>query len=898
MIKIVDVYKVGVEDGTIDDIIHCFIKSAEIVFVVKGEGKLLGAVTEGDMNRYFKSMEKIPFNKLFNTNIKYINYKNENQIYEDAEKLFNENGKVNSIPVVDETGNLLFQINRSEKNITLLRDIKYIYEAINNGSLEYFLHSFIGKEIIITGAQENYLQEVLEIIYQHYEKLIIEIGITIKIAEDICNKLNINKGTQIISLNWFGFMYLYNIKNIRADIITASELAYFYNLKNLDKYSTEVIENFIQVFKYKAVGYYYLNDCVLPFIKTFENCGLKIYNLTEDFISSEYITDNISSGMVVFLISGRNEEYIEKIKVTDLLLLIERIWWYKKLKGQELTYVGFLESCVNYLDFFKDKGFEGFIQSVESFWDYNLHSNIMKKSRLEVITKNEDIKYGKRYIVDEKNLHKQVYGNMAISVKEHFLKAVCEKFLYEIIKEKCKNVYICSNILSMPGVKYGERDRYNYIENKELFSSNFAKEISGGDDFYLTRVIKDAAECQRIKLNDFYCKFLSNYHSKYFNTDLYGNRIVTGLPEEYMGTVWIMGNCVFSGYAVEDKYTVASYIQSYINLSGYKYRVVNLSCDKGGIGLYNKLIESNILPDDIVIIQTKAFIQSENLITIDYNELNGSLKNQTWFWDNFGHMGYAGYRFLAKKIFNIIKPVMKKDFYSYKFYLNNDLEIKIKNYIESTIKLILEDNKYKQVLNIQNNSSGFNRISKAGAVVMNCNPFTYGHQYLIDTVSRLVNVLYVFVVEEDKSVFSFNERFDMVCEGTKQYANVVVLPSGKFMISSATFPGYFMKDTPIDNSYDDFLDLKIFAHYIAPAFGIETRFVGEEPFDRVTAQYNYDMQIILKEAGIDVIEIPRKMLIDGEIISATKARKFLKEKDYISLKDYLPETTIQRLRLV
>jgi len=138
----------------------------------------------------------------------------------------------------------------------------------------------------------------------------------------------------------------------------------------------------------------------------------------------------------------------------------------------------------------------------------------------------------------------------------------------------------------------------------------------------------------------------------------------------------------------------------------------------------------------------------------------------------------------------------------------------------------------------------------------------------------------------------------MVCEGTKQYANVVVLPSGKFMISSATFPGYFMKDTPIDNSYDDFLDLKIFAHYIAHAFGIETRFVGEEPFDRVTAQYNYDMQIILKEAGIDVIEIPRKMLIDGEIISATKARKFLKEKDYISLKDYLPETTIQILRLV
>ena len=189
-----------------------------------------------------------------------------------------------------------------------------------------------------------------------------------------------------------------------------------------------------------------------------------------------------------------------------------------------------------------------------------------------------------------------------------------------------------------------------------------------------------------------------------------------------------------------------------------------------------------------------------------------------------------------------------------------------------------------------------NRKPKTGAVVMNCNPFTHGHKYLIDTASRLVDLLYVFVVEEDKSIFSFKDRFDMVKEGIQEYGNVIAIPSGSFMISSVTFPGYFMKDTPTGESYDDFLDLKIFAHYISPAFGINVRFVGEEPFDKVTRQYNYDMKIILEETGIDVIEIPRKKF-GNEFISATKVRKLLKEKDYNSLKNYLPETTISKLIL-
>lgn len=179
---------------------------------------------------------------------------------------------------------------------------------------------------------------------------------------------------------------------------------------------------------------------------------------------------------------------------------------------------------------------------------------------------------------------------------------------------------------------------------------------------------------------------------------------------------------------------------------------------------------------------------------------------------------------------------------------------------------------------------------------MNCNPFTYGHQYLIETASRLVGILYIFVVEENKSCFAFADRFAMVQEGTKHLDNVVVLPSGRFMISSLTFPGYFTKENPEKASYDSFLDLKIFSHYIAPAFNIGIRFVGHEPFDKVTAQYNEDMKMILKEQDIMVLEIPRKK-IGEDVISATKVRKLLKEKEWEQLKKFVPETTMNILNV-
>ena len=65
---------------------------------------------------------------------------------------------------------------------------------------------------------------------------------------------------------------------------------------------------------------------------------------------------------------------------------------------------------------------------------------------------------------------------------------------------------------------------------------------------------------------------------------------------------------------------------------------------------------------------------------------------------------------------------------------------------------------------------------KCGAIVMNCNPFTKGHRYLIEQAAGQVDLLYIFVVEEDKSTFKFEDRIEMVRRGTVDLDKVKVLP--------------------------------------------------------------------------------------------------------------------------
>ncbi len=177
---------------------------------------------------------------------------------------------------------------------------------------------------------------------------------------------------------------------------------------------------------------------------------------------------------------------------------------------------------------------------------------------------------------------------------------------------------------------------------------------------------------------------------------------------------------------------------------------------------------------------------------------------------------------------------------------------------------------------------------------MNCNPFTLGHQYLVEYAAAKVARLYVFVVEEDRSEFPFADRIELVKQGVKNFPNVEVLPSGKFIISQQTFSGYFNKASLQDVQVDSSEDVEIFGKEIAPTLGITIRFAGEEPKDNVTRQYNETMKRVLPRYGVEFQEIPRKTF-DGEFISASSVREALLRGDFDKIKKLVPESTLNYL---
>lgn len=179
------------------------------------------------------------------------------------------------------------------------------------------------------------------------------------------------------------------------------------------------------------------------------------------------------------------------------------------------------------------------------------------------------------------------------------------------------------------------------------------------------------------------------------------------------------------------------------------------------------------------------------------------------------------------------------------------------------------------------------------ALVMNCNPFTLGHRYLVETAAARSGAVCLFVVEEDRSEFPFADRLELVRAGTADLDNVVVVSGGRYIISSMTFPSYFTKETQLAKAHSA-LDAVIFVRHIAPALGIVRRFVGTEPFSPVTNIYNETLKEFLPPGGVEVVEIPRKKSGDREI-SASEVRAALARGDMDAAAALVPPTTLAYL---
>ncbi len=206
------------------------------------------------------------------------------------------------------------------------------------------------------------------------------------------------------------------------------------------------------------------------------------------------------------------------------------------------------------------------------------------------------------------------------------------------------------------------------------------------------------------------------------------------------------------------------------------------------------------------------------------------------------------------------------------------------------------DDYKKYLLSIKQDSQS----DTIAALVVNCNPFTYGHQYLIEKAAEENDLVYVFVVETERSTFSFKDRFEMIRRGTAHLSNIVLVQGGEYIVSGATFPNYFLKNEKEDaiTQKQAELDIEIFGTHIAPLLGIKKRYVGTEDYCATTALYNKAMKQILPSKGIHLIEVQRKeTVINGseEFISASKVREILKNNNHSQLKNWLPQTTLDYL---
>ena len=186
------------------------------------------------------------------------------------------------------------------------------------------------------------------------------------------------------------------------------------------------------------------------------------------------------------------------------------------------------------------------------------------------------------------------------------------------------------------------------------------------------------------------------------------------------------------------------------------------------------------------------------------------------------------------------------------------------------------------------------RPDGTAAIVMNANPFTRGHRYLVEQAAKEASTLYVIAVREDRSIFSYAERLAMIQAGCKGLDNVVVVEGSDYAISELTFPTYFLKQVTDATDTHITLDLDLFARHIAPVLGVTTRFVGSEPIDALTKRYNELMQVQLPQHNITVKTVER-MAQDGQPVSASRVRQALDGGSLSHAAELVPATTVPYL---
>ncbi len=259
------------------------------------------------------------------------------------------------------------------------------------------------------------------------------------------------------------------------------------------------------------------------------------------------------------------------------------------------------------------------------------------------------------------------------------------------------------------------------------------------------------------------------------------------------------------------------------------------------------------------------------------------------------HFSIDGEKIVVNSIFEYIDDVLMRDapIYHEREFMDEALEVH-QRFVQKIMSSHIDENEdYMEYLHKLSEGKSEN----AGFIIMNCNPFTLGHQYLVEEAAKQVDDLYILVVPEENPHFSYKDRFEMARRAVAKYDNVHMVKGGTALGTRATFPEYFEREQNPNAVIDISKDIYTFCYQVAPALKVKKRFFGTGPNDAVTSQLNEQCRKALPDAGIAFVEIPRKEL-NNRPVSASDVRRWLKEKQYDKVREIVPETTYDYLRNV
>ena len=471
------------------------------------------------------------------------------------------------------------------------------------------------------------------------------------------------------------------------------------------------------------------------------------------------------------------------------------------------------------------------------------------------------------------------------------------------------NIYVYS-VFDQKKLKWDDNDREIYDWKKKHSSSllelenmsECEREAFFGID-YSEEYAKAFIEEQRMMRVETHngISRIGDMSGRYFNVSNGKRKLCSVSKGGGKRRIYFIGPCTVLGAYVRDDQTIESYMQNMVNcIAPSDFEMIN--CGLPGSAYFHKLLTEEFAKDDIIVYMVedkydyllwKKASQEFNNIKLgsDLTESYNGIENPTG--NILNHLSHCNH-VINQRIANIIYADIEAE-------LLVPVNFRSRRGEKRETRTVIQDyyiswdivRYYRQYIE-EHNIPLFTK-GKVGAIVMNCNPFTKGHRYLIEYASSQVDVLFIFVVEEDQSDFSFSDRFHMVKMGTCDLDNVYVLPSGKYIISKETFSQYFEKDS-VTEVQDMEYDLHIFGDVVAKEFGIKVRFVGEEPFDVVTSKYNETMKCLLPPKGVEVVEIPRLKNEEQETISASLVRKYLATNNFAELEKLCPKSTITYLK--